>query len=437
MHSSFVVTVTTSLFLTVSALADSSRTPTVQWQASTQIAQADGTQNQSQGPLTLSEAVGFALESNPGLNSAQRNIDIQEGARIQAGLLPNPELSSEVEEFGGNGARSGFREAQINVEFSQLFELGGKRSKRVRVATYGKDVAEQDYQMARLDVILITTQTFISVVAAQERLQIAQDTAELARELAESVRNRIEAGQVSPTEQTRANLELSSSEIGLAEAERELSVARQNLAATWGSSAPLKQIAVFNLDQFTPPEPLAVYTDRLAESPYLVRWDKEINRSDANLAFEKSQRIPDVTVTLGGSRFEVDNGEAVRLGVSVPLPFFNRNQGNIMAAQAQRQLTANQRQQALLNLQVRLNESYTRMASAFQNVRSLKEDILPAASEAYDTILKSYQAGRLSFLDLVQAQRTLLDVREQYMDTLESYHINHAELERFVARQGE
>jgi cobalt-zinc-cadmium efflux system outer membrane protein len=191
------------------------------------------------------------------------------------------------------------------------------------------------------------------------------------------------------------------------------------------------------MDQFAAPEPFALYADRLAESPDLVRWDKEVSRSDATIALEKSQRIPDVTVSLGGSRFEVDDGKAVRFGVSVPLPLFDRNQGNVIASQARRQLTANQRQQALLSLQVKLNESYTRMASAFQNAQTLRDGILPAAAEAYETILTSYQAGRLSFLDLVQAQRTLLDVREQYLDTLESYHLNRAELERFVARQGE
>lgn len=437
MHLSFLFTFASSLLFALPAVADGQRQSHANWPISPQLAQADNAQSPTAEALTLSQAVSYALESNPGLNSAQRTVEVQDGELIQAGLLPNPELSSEVEEFGGTGARRGFREAQINVEFSQLFELGGKRSKRVRVASYGKDIAELDYQRSRLDVILITTQSFINVVAAQERLEVARDTLELARELATSVENRINAGQVSPTEQTRANLELSSAEIGFSEAERELSVARQNLAATWGSSAPLRQAAVFNMDQFAAPEPFALYADRLAESPDLVRWDKEVSRSDATIALEKSQRIPDVTVSLGGSRFEVDDGKAVRFGVSVPLPLFDRNQGNVMASQARRQLTANQRQQALLSLQVKLNESYTRMASAFQNAQTLRGGILPAAAEAYETILTSYQAGRLSFLDLVQAQRTLLDVREQYLDTLESYHLNRAELERFVARQGE
>jgi len=384
--------------------------------------------------LSLSEAVKLALESNPNLNSAQRVIEIQEGQLIQAGLLPNPEISSEIEEFGGTGERSGFARSEVNIEFSQLFELGGKRGKRVRSASLGRDIAALDYERARLDVILLTTQTFIKLVADHERFEIAQDTFDLARELSKSVRNRIDAGQVSPIEQTRADLELSSSQIRLAEAKRKLSITKQRLAATWGNSTPVRQTPIFTLNRFEAPKAFDIYSAQMMSSPDVIRWEREINRREAVIAFEKSQRIPDVEVTLGGSRFEADNGKAARFGVSVPLPLFDRNQGNITIAQAQRQLSANHRQEFLLALKVKLNESYTRIASAYQNAKTLRDTVLPGAAAAYKAILASYEAGRVNFLELMYAQRTLLDVREQYMDTLESYHLYRAALERLIAQ---
>jgi len=389
---------------------------------------------QSAADLSLSNAVKRALSSNPYLNSAERVLEIQEGQLIQAGLLPNPEISSKIEEFGGTGERSGFARSEINIEFSQLFELGGKRGKRVRSASLGRDIAALDYERARLDVILLTTQTFIKLVADHERLEIAQDTFDLARGLSKSVRNRIHAGQVSPIEQTRADLELSSSQIRLAEAKRILSLTKQNLAATWGDSTPVRQTPIFTLEQFEPPKAFEIYSVQMLSSPDVIRWEREITRREAIIALEKSRRIPDVEVTVGGSRFEEDNGKAARVGVSVPLPLFDRNQGNISVAQAQRHLSANQRQEFILRLKVKLNESYTRITSAYQNSKTLRDTVLPGAAAAHKAMVTSYQTGRVSFLELMYAQKTLLDVREQYMATLESYHLYRAALERLIAQ---
>ena len=81
---------------------------------------------------------------------------------MQAGALPNPALATEVEDFAGSGDRRGFRGSQTTLSFAQLFELGGKRAKRRRVASLERDLAAWDFEAARLSVLTETTKAFIA-----------------------------------------------------------------------------------------------------------------------------------------------------------------------------------------------------------------------------------------------------------------------------------
>lgn len=98
-----------------------------------------------------------------------------EARRLQAGLLPNPEVEIDIEEFGGSSTRTGFDAATTKLQLSQLTELGGKRGFRTRVADIEKDLAEWDYRAGRLNVLTDATKAFIDVLAAQEQLALAGD----------------------------------------------------------------------------------------------------------------------------------------------------------------------------------------------------------------------------------------------------------------------
>src|SRR5919109_2751062 len=115
------------------------------------------------GVLTLRQALALALLHNPALASAAWEVRAGEARTLQAGLLPNPEFSVEVENFAGSGAFRGMDAAETTIALSQVIELGGKRLRRARVAALQRDLAAWDYEATRIDVFTATTKAFVEV----------------------------------------------------------------------------------------------------------------------------------------------------------------------------------------------------------------------------------------------------------------------------------
>ena len=190
------------------------------------------------GGITLRQALALVLMHNPDLKAFSWDVRVGEAQTLQAGVRPNPELEAEIEEFGGSGDFSGFGAIETAVQLSYLIELGGKRGKRRKVAALETELAGWDYETARLDVLTQMTQTFIDVLAAQEAVALNEELVRLAEQVFNTVKAQVEAGKVSPVEQTRTQVELANSRIALEQAKRGLQAARQALAFTWGSPSP-------------------------------------------------------------------------------------------------------------------------------------------------------------------------------------------------------
>ena len=200
--------------------------------------QASGTALQPVNPsgvLTLQQALALGLMQNPELASFSWETRTAEARTLQAGLLPNPEISAEVENFGGPRELKGFNGSENTLQISQLFELGGKRSKRKNLAELEKDLSEWDFEAKRLDVFTDITKAFWDVLAAQERLSITRDLLQLSEQVYTTVVERVKAGKVAPLEELQAKVSLTTMRIELEQTKRELETARKRLAATWGS----------------------------------------------------------------------------------------------------------------------------------------------------------------------------------------------------------
>ena len=146
-------------------------------------------------PVTLQKAIDLAIDNNPELNVSRWEPRAMEGRVIQAGLLPNPEIEAETENFAGSGAYKGFDGTETKVELSQLIELGGKRAKRSTHAALGRDLAQWDYQVERADVVAEVALAFMNVLFAQERLSLMRKLLHLADEVLQTTSERGESGK--------------------------------------------------------------------------------------------------------------------------------------------------------------------------------------------------------------------------------------------------
>ncbi len=165
------------------------------------------------GVLTLPQAQALALLQHPRLAAFGWEVRAGEARTLQASLPPNPELGIEVENFAGSGELRGFRSAEITIHLSQLIELAGKRQKRTRVAALERDLVAWDYEATRIDVLTQVTQAFVEVLSAQERLRLHLELVRLAEQVLRTAAERVRAGKVSPVEETRAQVALSTSRI--------------------------------------------------------------------------------------------------------------------------------------------------------------------------------------------------------------------------------
>jgi cobalt-zinc-cadmium efflux system outer membrane protein len=385
------------------------------------------------GVLRLPDALSAALEGSPDLASFSFELRAREARELQAALRPNPELSLEVEDFGGREELRGFSGSQTTLQLSQLVELGGKRAARVEAARLEREVVAIDYEALRLDVLAATTQAFVDVLAGQEGVRLAQEGAALAAELRDAAQRRLRAGIAPSVEVSRARVAESEARVGLEQARRRLDVARQVLAASWGGEAPRFERAEGELERIGDAPAFGSLQAALETNPDLVRWRRERAQREAGLALVRSQAMPDVEIGPGVRYLAGADSTAFLLAASVSLPLFHRNQGAVAEAGSRLAQASEEERAARTRAARELVGGYQGLITARETALSYRSEILPASREALEQVRAGYVEGRFSQLDVIDAQRTLAASRAEYVAALAAYHRSVAALERLIA----
>ncbi len=378
------------------------------------------------GTLTLSTAIDLALTANPELSAATNELRAVEGAVIQAGILPNPEISTLVEDTQNKATRT------TTVQISQLIELGGRRAARIVSAERGRDVASADLVAKRQSIRASVVGAFFDVLVAQERILQTEDLLGLAQRATQAASRRVTAGKISPVEETKARVAEASARVELNQAKGDLVAARNRLAATWGSKTPRFGQVEGRTDNL--PEILSAdeIDRRLNNSPVLARARHEADRFAALADVERSRRIPNVTVSLGSKKVEELGRNQTIVGVSIPFPIFDRNQGNVHEALRRADKARDEFSATEVRLSSEVTQNQERLKALVVEAQALQSEILPGARSAYDAASKGFELGKFSFLEVLDAQRTFFQARAQYLKSLSEAHRTAAELERVL-----
>ncbi len=388
---------------------------------------------ETEGPLTLRQAVALALLHHPDLAVFAQDIRIAEARRIQAGFGINPALHLRVEDVTGSGDFSGGESAETTLEVGQILELGGKRPARTRAALRGRELAEWDYAAQRLEVATKTTQAFVALLGTQRRLRLARETLALAEKFAPLAKERVEAGRASPLEVSRANLARASARIAVEQERGQLAVARKRLSAQWASTSPRFSEAVGDLEILHEELPLLpAATGQLQNNPRLARGATEDAQRAAQLASERAKVWPDLTLNGGVRRFEQSGDTTAVFGFSLPLPLVNRNQGGIAEAQAAMEKTRHEQRAAAVRLNTALTIAYEELEDAGIQIKEYRASVLPQIEESYRLSNEGYEAGRFSYLEVLDARRSAAEARAQYLDALVRYHSAAAEIQGLI-----
>ena len=386
------------------------------------------------GIITLKNSVAFALVNSPELKAFSHELRAAEARQLQATLPPNPELDVEIEDFAGTGERKGFDSSETTIQLGQLIELAGKRARRTRVASIERDLAAWSYRSARLDVMSRVADAFMDVLAAQEQLALAQQLAALSDQARLAVAEKVDAGKSPPVDLTRAEVAHSATQIDLQRAGQRLTSARRRLAAAWGSAAPDFEKAAGDFYQVTP----VPRSDRLVElassNPDIARWAAERQRRRAALELERAKGAPDVRISGGLKYFDETSDTAFVVGLSIPLPLSDRNQGSIREALELLAGAKHQQRAVELQLHASLADAYERLSVAFEEAAVLKNDILPAAENAFEAVGEGYRQGKFAYLDLLDSRRTLFEARARHIEALSAFHKARTDAERLTGQ---
>ena len=420
-----------ALHAPVAAWADE-RPPATERSGEEPGARGDPAPREPTGILTLRYVLSLALKRNPELKAFWREVRALEARRIQAGFFPNPEVEIEVENFGGQEDLEGFDAAETTIRLSQLIELAGKRSKRRQVASLERELARWDYETRRADVLTEATRAFVDVLAAQERLALMEELVSLSGQVLQTVSERVKAGKVSPLEETKAKVSYASSLIDLERARHALDASRKKLAALWGSGRPLFERVEGDLEKIRPLPPAEELERLIPQNPDIARWAVERKQRREALQLEEAGKIPDLTLSGGFRRFKEIDDSAFVMGLSIPLPLFDRNQGGIREAGERLAKAWEEERVARLTVLDALAEAYQELSVAYAEAQTLQRDVLPGARAAFDAASEGYRQGKFGYLDVLDAQRTLFEARGRYIEVLASYHKSAAKVERLI-----
>jgi len=394
--------------------------------------------------LTLRDAVRLALQRNPELAAFAKEMRALEGVTLQVGLLRNPDLVVNIENVGNmqklqgdlNSSESVSKEVVqqlTTIRLNQLIELGGKRAARVVAASLGQEVAGKDYEARRVELIARVANVFIEVLAGQERLRLAEETSQLAQKVVNTVARRVQAGKAPPIEETRAGVAFSTTRIELVQAQRDLAAARKRLTLLWGNSSPQFNKALGDLGSLVILPSFETLAERVLVSPMALRSLKNVEQRKAMLAVEQTRRIPNLTLGGGALHHAQLGGTTVVAGLMLPLPLFDRNQGNLQEAYQRVDKAIDEQAATDLRLKAELTQAYEALSAAQNETRVLRSEILPAARSAFEVTNKGYELGKFGYLEVLDAQRTLFQNQILYVRALANYQRLVNELERLIA----
>jgi cobalt-zinc-cadmium efflux system outer membrane protein len=375
-------------------------------------------------PLTYQQALDLATSRNLGLDAARRARAIREASIRTAGQRPNPSASLEV-------TRDSPHEVFI---FDLPVELGGRRARRIDLAKEELTLADVDVQAEMRALRRELRQAFYSLVAADERVRLAESLLDIARRVHDAAQARFEAGAV-------PRLEALQAELGVTRAETDLDLARSVRAA---EQARLN--AVLNLP---PAQPLAVsgtLADAVAMISYeqaltlasasnvdLIALDRQIAVEQKRVELLRAERTPTPVFSVSGL---FDNppdftvGQSV--GVSLELPLFSRNQGQIAESIATTAQLRGRREATRRTVENAVYGTVARIDAERRQVEAYEQRLVPTATNLQTLAEESYRAGRTSVLGLLDAQRSLRDLRREALQVALDLQLTLAELEELL-----
>jgi cobalt-zinc-cadmium efflux system outer membrane protein len=382
--------------------------------------------------LTLDQALEMAERRHPQLAETRALIEAASGRAQQAGTFPNPEAILGAQQIPVQSYPVPDR--QYVAGFGQTIPLGNRLAKAREAELLDREIRLRGLESVHRQLRKRVHGSFATALYQESAFQAqSRITAGLGSMVAVT-KARLDAGDVIPQDLARSEMELARAEVELRRSESLRKQGLIALAAAVGDPDLEVKSVEGNLEVAFEVPTLDALAANLSTQPELQAAEAGVRASSARIALAKAERIPDVKVEALYHRLEVSEQNTFDLGMSIPLPLFNRNQGKLrearseaLAAEARVRNTANE-----LNLNLR--ESYVALTNALDNLKTFRNQILPRA----EIILKSaelrYASGDSALTDVLPVRRDWAAEHLSYLETLREVMLSWAEVSSFLGQ---
>lgn len=357
-------------------------------------------------------------------------IDRARGLAEQARVRPNPSVSLASENLLGQSPYSGTNRAETTLQLSQPIELGGKRSARIAAGAAGVAAAAARARDGKIAYAYDLGKAYAAAEVAERRIGLAQDEIEQANEDFRAARALVAAGKEARLRSLQAEAEVTALQAKLNGVEADRISALAHLSALAGAEQPFTGIS----------QPLLGRADGRWMAPLVATQTSSVRLAEAEreaavrrVVVERRRAIPDVTASLGVRRLENEKAQAIVAGLSIPLGLFDRNRGNIAAAQAELRATEARAAIARLEAEAGLRSAERQVGAA--NARVTAADTsLRIAQETYRLARIAYEAGKSPLIELIAARRGVGQARGILLDAQAAQFEVRAAFERLQGR---
>jgi len=371
-------------------------------------------QSQDEPAWSLQDLQAWAEQNSPDLRQAAAEVEVQRGKAWQAGLYPNPMLDVGSPQLSGS-------QSQYTAMLSQ--EIVTKRKLRLDRAAACREVAQAELRFlrTRFDLLTGVRQSFYATLAAEQRLEALQELMTVARRSAEAAQALEKSGEGARGDTLLLELELERADFALQNAAALQQAAQRQLAATLGDP----DLVIQRLEGDLAAE-LADYPYQLTQAGILTRnalvqaAQVEVEKNEILLRRAVVQPFPNVTVGGGIMQQPMDPHEMAMVQISLPLPVWNKNQGNIHAAQASVGRATHAARKTQVDLTKQLAAATGRFDVARQQVAKYEKSILPKAKESVRITQQGFQQGQFDLLRVLQSQRVLIESELNYLNAQEA-----------------
>jgi len=357
----------------------------------------------------------IAAAQNPTLAQARSATWQAWGQFVQAGLYPNPQVAYVGQEIGEEG-----QAGNQGIQVSQRFVRGGKLQLSQDVAAEQRQLATDRLAAQRLRVANAVRREYYLVLAASIRISLARELVDVATKIKEHIDQRERDGQSVELEGVQAKLELQRALLNLKQAEQQEKATWRQLEAVVGKRLDERVAAdslVAKLPQLNWEKLIAGVEEN---SPLLQQAQTRVRQAQAAIRRAEVQPTPDLFVQLGTAYQTATSTQVANVQVGMPLPVFNRNQGNITSAEANAIAARREVERLSLRIQHRLATAFREYEQSRAQVEQFQEHVLPLTKRTLELSETAFQDGRLPFLQWLTAQRNYTQTRLQYAEALAS-----------------